>query len=120
MLKKRNYNIVDMYKKVEVFFVSIGWNKLSTLFWNKSMLVQPPDRNVTCHGSAWDFVNGEADVRFVYYCKDSVDCVVITNGTPTSCNYVSYCFINAYKSLNVCYFTYLNIFFNLGKDVYIN
>ena len=70
MLKKKNYNVVDMFKKAEEFFVSIGWQKLPTVFWKKSMLVQPPDRNVTCHASASDFgikVNGEPDVRFVYY-----------------------------------------------------
>ena len=92
MLKKKNYNVVDMFKKAEEFFVSIGWQKLPTLFWKKSMLVQPPDRNVTCYASAWDFgikVNGEPDIRFVYYYKDSILFVVLTNGAATSCNYVS-------------------------------
>ena len=92
MLKKKNYNVVDMFKKAEEFFVSIGWRKLPTSFWKKSMLVQPPDRNVTCYASAWNFgikVNGEPDVRFVYYYKDSISFVVLTNGAATGCDYVS-------------------------------
>ena len=68
MLKKKNYDAVKMFKKAEEFFVSIGWPALPKTFWNHSMLVQPPDRNVRCHASAWDFGverEGSPDVRCV-------------------------------------------------------
>ena len=64
---QNNDNVTTMFTRAEEFFTSIGWRKLPKQFWNKSMLVKP-DRNVTCHASAWDFgiKNGplmEEDVR---------------------------------------------------------
>jgi len=63
---EKNYTVQDMFTKSEEFFTSIGWMKLPPSFWTKSLFVQPPDRNVTCHASAWDFkikVNNSQDVR---------------------------------------------------------
>ncbi|KAL3836683.1 hypothetical protein ACJMK2_022105 [Sinanodonta woodiana] len=55
--KGSNYTITRMYKVAEDFFTSIGLNKMPLLFWQKSMLVKPIDREVICHASAWDFGN---------------------------------------------------------------
>ena len=65
-LKKQNYTYLTMFKKAEAFFTSLGWPTLPSSFWKKSMFVQPKDRNVMCHASAWDFsviTNGSKDVR---------------------------------------------------------
>ena len=48
-----------MYKVAEEFFVSVGLDPMPAGFWTNSMLVKPPDRDVVCHASAWDFYDGE-------------------------------------------------------------
>lgn len=63
---QKNYTVDQMFKTAEDFFVSIGWPKLPHSFWKKSLFVEPKDRNVTCHASAWDLSvirNGSKDVR---------------------------------------------------------
>ena len=64
MQKKLDVHL--MFKTAEEFFVSLGWPKLSKIFWKKSIFVDPKDRPVSCHPSAWDFslyTNGEMDIR---------------------------------------------------------
>lgn len=53
---------VAMTRVAEDFYVSLGFPKLPDSFWNKSLLVQPRDRDVVCHASAWD-MNLQGDVR---------------------------------------------------------
>ncbi|HEY0975121.1 MAG TPA: M2 family metallopeptidase [Solimonas sp.] len=53
---------VAMTKVAEDFYVSLGMPKLPDSFWTKSLLVQPRDRDVVCHASAWD-MNMQGDVR---------------------------------------------------------
>ncbi len=53
---------VAMVKYGEGFYISLGFEKLPETFWQRSMLVRPADREVECHGSAWD-VDGDRDVR---------------------------------------------------------
>jgi peptidyl-dipeptidase A len=53
---------VKIAKKAEDFYTSIGFPKLPDSFWQKSMLVQPRDRDVVCHASAWD-IDAHGDVR---------------------------------------------------------
>lgn len=54
-----------MFKTAEDFFVSLGLKPMPELFWNNSMLERPTDgRDVVCHASAWDFLNGK-DFRLV-------------------------------------------------------
>jgi len=60
----KNYNITHMYRLAEEFFTSIGLEKMPDTFWTKSMLENPPDRDVVCHASAWDFNNG-TDFRYL-------------------------------------------------------
>lgn len=53
---------VKMAKTAEDFYVSLGFPKLPESFWSKSLLVQPRDRDVVCHASAWD-MDMKGDVR---------------------------------------------------------
>lgn len=53
---------VSMTRVAEDFYVSLGFPELPESFWEKSLLVQPRDRNVVCHASAWD-TNMNGDVR---------------------------------------------------------
>jgi peptidyl-dipeptidase A len=51
-----------MTRVAEDFYLSLGFPKLPDSFWEKSLFVQPRDRNVVCHASAWD-MNLKGDVR---------------------------------------------------------
>ena len=53
---------VAMTQVAEEFYTSLGMPKLPESFWSKSLLVQPRDRDVVCHASAWD-LNMQGDVR---------------------------------------------------------
>lgn len=46
----------------EDFYTSMGFPKLPDSFWERSLLVQPRDRDVVCHASAWD-MDMKGDVR---------------------------------------------------------
>jgi peptidyl-dipeptidase A len=47
-----------MFKKAEEFFKSLGLKGMPPEFWNKTIMVQPPNvKNMVCHASAWDFYN---------------------------------------------------------------
>jgi peptidyl-dipeptidase A len=43
-----------MVKMGENFFTSLGFDPLPETFWERSLFVQPRDREVVCHASAWD------------------------------------------------------------------
>ncbi|MFP5357456.1 MAG: M2 family metallopeptidase [Gammaproteobacteria bacterium] len=53
---------VKMTELSEDFYTSLGFPKLPESFYEKSLLVQPRDRDVVCHASAWD-LNYKGDVR---------------------------------------------------------
>ena len=53
-LQKAGFNEMQMVKTAEDFFVSLGLDPLPETFWQRSLFVQPPDREVQCHASAWD------------------------------------------------------------------
>ncbi|TJY59779.1 M2 family metallopeptidase [Sinimarinibacterium sp. CAU 1509] len=53
---------VKMSKISEDFYTSLGFPALPESFYEKSLLVQPRDRDVVCHASAWD-MNMQGDVR---------------------------------------------------------
>lgn len=61
-LVRNDYDAVRMTKLGEKFFLSLGFDPLPDTFWTRSMLVQPRDRDVVCHASAWD-LTGEGDIR---------------------------------------------------------
>ncbi|XP_034049711.1 angiotensin-converting enzyme [Thalassophryne amazonica] len=54
---RQGYNATHMFHVAEEFFTSLGLIEMPQEFWDKSMLVKPPDREVVCHASAWDFYN---------------------------------------------------------------
>jgi peptidyl-dipeptidase A len=62
ILKKRNFDPIQMVKAGERFYTSIGFSPLPQTFWERSMFVKPRDREVVCHASAWDVDNIE-DLR---------------------------------------------------------
>lgn len=53
---------LKMTKVAEDFYTSLGMPQLPESFYQKSLLVQPRDRDVVCHASAWD-MNMQGDVR---------------------------------------------------------
>jgi peptidyl-dipeptidase A len=53
-LKEDGWDAIRMTRSAESFFVSMGLDPLPDSFWTNSMLVDPGDRDVECHASAWD------------------------------------------------------------------
>jgi peptidyl-dipeptidase A len=51
-----------MARDAEDFYVSLGLPKLPDSYWQRSQFIQPLDRDVMCHASAWD-MNMQGDVR---------------------------------------------------------
>ena len=62
LLERQNVDPVDMVRYGETFFSSLGFAPLPSSFWDRSLFVQPEDRNVVCHASAWD-IDFKSDVR---------------------------------------------------------
>ncbi|WP_028768824.1 M2 family metallopeptidase [Shewanella fidelis] len=62
LLAKHNYDEIKMVKQAESFFTSLGFEPLPETFWQRSLFVQPEDRDVVCHASAWDLDNLD-DIR---------------------------------------------------------
>ena len=54
--------VKKMVKTGENFFSSLGFAPLPETFWERSLFVQPRDRDVQCHASAWNLDNKE-DIR---------------------------------------------------------
>jgi peptidyl-dipeptidase A len=55
--KRKDIDAVEMVRYGERFFTSLGFDKLPQTFWERSQFVQPRDRDVVCHASAWDIDN---------------------------------------------------------------
>ncbi len=51
-----------MTQRAEDFYVSLGMPKLPESYWQKTQFIQPRDRDVVCHASAWDMTMA-GDVR---------------------------------------------------------
>jgi len=62
LLKKKNTDYKQMVKYGEGFFLSLGFAPLPPTFWERSLFLKPPDRDVVCHASAWD-VDFASDMR---------------------------------------------------------
>lgn len=62
LLAKQGYDEHKMVKQAESFFTSLGFEPLPDTFWSRSLFVQPEDRDVVCHASAWDLDNLD-DIR---------------------------------------------------------
>jgi peptidyl-dipeptidase A len=62
ILVRRGFTPLEMVRTAERFFLSFGFAPLPKTFWERSMFVRPPDREVVCHASAWD-VDAVDDLR---------------------------------------------------------
>lgn len=61
-LQKQKYDPVRITHSAESFYTSMGFPELPETFWERSLLKQPPDRDVQCHASAWH-MDAKQDVR---------------------------------------------------------
>ncbi|MDX1498392.1 MAG: M2 family metallopeptidase [Woeseiaceae bacterium] len=61
-LKKKGYSPQEMVRSAESFYVSLGLPRLPDTFWERSLFVEPTDRKVSCHASAWT-MDMEEDLR---------------------------------------------------------
>ncbi|XP_063985703.1 angiotensin-converting enzyme-like isoform X2 [Diachasmimorpha longicaudata] len=50
-LRNKNYSVLDMVKRSEDFYVSLGFPRLPKLFWERSIFTRG-DRDMNCHASA--------------------------------------------------------------------
>jgi peptidyl-dipeptidase A len=62
LLKAKKVDAKEMVRYGERFFTSLGFEPLPKSFWERSLFVQPKDRDVVCHASAWD-VDNDNDLR---------------------------------------------------------
>ncbi|WP_373277986.1 M2 family metallopeptidase [Ferrimonas marina] len=62
LLSEHGYDELKMVQQAERFFTSMGFAPLPDTFWQRSLFVEPQDRDVVCHASAWDLDNRE-DLR---------------------------------------------------------
>ena len=61
-LERNGVDALGMVRYGERFFSSIGFEPLPSTFWNRSLFLQPADRDVVCYASAWD-IDFASDVR---------------------------------------------------------
>ena len=62
-----------MVKEAEDFYVGLGMPRLPASFWEKSQFIQPRDRDVVCHASAWPMTPDGSDVRIKMCIKPDYD-----------------------------------------------
>ena len=62
ILKARKTEPKQMVRYGESFFTSLGFYRLPSTFWERSLFSKPVDHDVVCHASAWD-IDYEKDVR---------------------------------------------------------
>ncbi len=61
-LKAKGVEPLEMFRYGERFFIALGFEPLPETFWARSLFVQPQDRDVVCHASAWS-IDGKNDLR---------------------------------------------------------
>ncbi len=61
-LKAKGTDALEMVRYGEAFFTSLGFEPLPSTFWERSLFLQPQDRDVVCHASAWS-IDGKDDLR---------------------------------------------------------
>jgi peptidyl-dipeptidase A len=61
-LVAKKVDALEMVRYGERFFLSLGFEPLPKTFWERSLFVQPRDRDVVCHASAWD-IDAKDDLR---------------------------------------------------------
>ena len=62
LLQSNRVDALEMVRYGERFFSSLGFEPLPDTFWDRSLFVQPVDRDVVCHASAWD-LDYASDIR---------------------------------------------------------
>ncbi|MDX1997453.1 MAG: M2 family metallopeptidase [Thermoanaerobaculia bacterium] len=62
ILQREKYDAKKMVQTGEAFFTSLGFDPLPATFWERSLFVQPQDRDVVCHASAWS-IDEKDDLR---------------------------------------------------------
>jgi peptidyl-dipeptidase A len=62
-----------MVKSAEDFYVSLGMPRLPASFWDKAQFIQPRDRDVVCHASAWPMTLDGDDERIKMCIKPDAD-----------------------------------------------
>ena len=62
LLQRQRVDELEMVRYGERFFSSLGFEPLPETFWERSLFIQPTDRKVVCHASAWD-LDFQSDVR---------------------------------------------------------
>lgn len=61
-LQAKGVDAKEMVRYGERFFTSLGFAPLPATFWERSLFVQPKDRDVVCHASAWS-IDYQDDLR---------------------------------------------------------
>ena len=61
-IEDSGWSEVDMVRRGEEFFTSLGFDPLPETFWERSLFVKPADRDVVCHASAWS-IDYQDDLR---------------------------------------------------------
>ncbi|XP_076160680.1 angiotensin-converting enzyme-like isoform X2 [Ptiloglossa arizonensis] len=56
---EQGYDANTIFRVAEDFFTSINLTAMPDLFWQRSILEKPKDREMICHASAWDFYDGK-------------------------------------------------------------
>jgi len=62
LLEEADYDAFQMVEAGERFYTSLGMEPLPDTFWERSLIVQPEDRTVVCHASAWN-LDSRDDIR---------------------------------------------------------
>ena len=108
LLERAGVDAVGMVRYGERFFSSLGFAPLPQTFWDRSLFVQPADRDVVCHASAWD-IDYESDVR-IKMCIGVNDQDFVTIHHELGHNYYQ----RAYQSQDPLYRTSANDGFHEG------
>lgn len=72
LLKTKGYDWKKMVETGEGFYSSLGFAKLPSTFWQRSLFLKPADREVQCHASAWD-LDDKDDLRIKMCIKVNAD-----------------------------------------------
>ncbi|KAF8784678.1 Angiotensin-converting enzyme like protein [Argiope bruennichi] len=60
VLLSKGFSVIDLIRKAEEFYTTMGLDSMKPKFWSKSMFVKPTDgRFVDCHAVSYDFALGE-------------------------------------------------------------
>ena len=55
----RSFINMRMYKTAEYFYLSIGMDHMTSMFWNRSIFEKPESREDVCHASSYDFLESD-------------------------------------------------------------